>query len=797
MSLYESLKRVKSEEDVKDAYIKALGLKGYTKGLIDIQTDEIWFEAKDTGRHSTYAMFTQLLHYVQQSLNQGEKVPPFLAVIDTEKAAIIKSSDVIPFLEKKTIKWGKSASKYTQEALETISAYIGTYFVSFRLSTHEDEFISTVKSAIKSGDIIRIHITPDNLKQVFDKWVNMIGREIKSVTEDNYALLFFADIMNDGTVSTHKDLPAKLLFMDNKPTFMLNDKIYELGNFEGYRRFWSIYHRPPKEEYRNYLLERRDSLIPVDERNFKGAFYTPLNVVDKAYEKLEETLGKNWQKTYVIWDMCCGVGNLEVKHSNHRNIFMSTLDKADIDVMRASKTCVAATKFQYDYLNDDITDDGKIDYSLTNKVPKELQEIIKEGNKKLLVLINPPYAEATSTDNISTTEERKSKTGVAKTKMANQMSNYGYASRELFTQFLVRLEQEIPNATIAMFSKMKYVTASNFEKFRSIWNAEFKNGFIVHSKSFDGLKGDFPIGFLIWKTNNEENAKKLSFTEITVEVLNKNAEPIGEKTFYNLPKEIFLNSWLPRIKTDSINIPLKNAIHPQTGKAKVTSWVKEAIGYFWCNGNDMQQAKQTALLSSVFSAGNGFYVTPENLWKVAVVFTVRRIIKPTWINDIDQLLQPTESLTEEFKSDCLIWMLFNGNNLSASADDLEWDGKSWSIVNHFIPFTEQEVSSNDRFESDFMVEYLSNRKLSNEAQLVMNEGRKLWASYFEYNDNYAVRNELKLNRPDVGWYQIRQALKLRNNSDEFIPVSFLKFEEAYKELGNKIIPQVYQLGFLR
>ena len=122
MSLYENLKSVKSEEDVKDAYIKALGLKGFTKGLIDIQTKEIWFEAKDTGKNSTYAIFTQLLHYVQQSLNHGEDVPPFLAVIDTEKAAIMKSSDVIPFLEKKTVKWGKSASKYTQEALEVISA---------------------------------------------------------------------------------------------------------------------------------------------------------------------------------------------------------------------------------------------------------------------------------------------------------------------------------------------------------------------------------------------------------------------------------------------------------------------------------------------------------------------------------------------------------------------------------------------------------------------------------------------------------------------------------------------------
>jgi hypothetical protein len=43
--LYSKLQSAKSEEDVKDAYIKALGLKGVTKGLIDIQTDEIWFGA--------------------------------------------------------------------------------------------------------------------------------------------------------------------------------------------------------------------------------------------------------------------------------------------------------------------------------------------------------------------------------------------------------------------------------------------------------------------------------------------------------------------------------------------------------------------------------------------------------------------------------------------------------------------------------------------------------------------------------------------------------------------------------
>ena len=72
---------------------------------------------------------------------------------------------------------------------------------------------------------------------------------------------------------------------------------------------------------------------------------------------------------------------------------MSTLDQPDIDVMKATKTCVAAERFQYDYLNDDITDDGRIDYSLTNKVPEKLRKAIADG-KKILVLINPPYAES-------------------------------------------------------------------------------------------------------------------------------------------------------------------------------------------------------------------------------------------------------------------------------------------------------------------------------------------------------------------------------------------------------------------
>jgi hypothetical protein len=792
-NLYEKLQHAKSEEDVKDIYIKALGLKSVTKGLIDIRTEEIWFEAKD-GKFSLYAMFTQLLHYVQQAFNKGEELPPFLAVIDTEKAALMKTKDIFPLLERKAIKWGKSASQYPKETLDEISAYIGAHFVSFKILTHEEEFISTVKEAIITGEILSRQITPDNLKQVFDKWVEMVGRELIGANEKDYNLLFMTDIMNEDGCAIYDDLPAELLYKNNLPIFILNGERYELGSRANYRKFWAIYHRPPKLEHRHYLLERRDSLIPLNERSFKGAFYTPLNIVDKAYDKLSEILGEYWQEEYIIWDMCCGVGNLEIKHSNPRNVFMSTLDQADINIIQANKTCAAACHFQYDYLNDDISDDGKIDYNLTQKMPEKLREIIS-NHKKILVLINPPYAESGKGFSSG------NKSGVAKTKFAKTaMTNYGKASNELFTQFIARIAQEMPTATVAMFSKLKYVNAPNFEQFRKQWNAKYLGGFIVHSRLFDGLKGNFPIGFLIWQTNHLNATDKTPITEITTEILDKNVQPMGEKRFYNLPNDTFLSAWIERPKPNKTPVvPLKNTISPANLKTNITTWSDGAIAHMLCDSNDLQHTVQTALFSSVHGIGHngGFYVNSENLWQAAIVFTVRRIIKPTWINDRDQFLQPNQDVTDKFKNDCLIWMLFNGSNLTASANNLEWNGKQWSIVNHFIPFTEQEVDAPSRFESDFMVQYLKQKKLSKEAQAVLDAGRDLWKAYFVEKDDYKIREELKLNRPDVGWYQIRNALKKRNESSDFIPVSFSAFEIAYKVLSEKLQPLVFELGFLR
>ncbi|MDD4963146.1 MAG: hypothetical protein PHI11_04400 [Gallionella sp.] len=200
--------------------------------------------------------------------------------------------------------------------------------------------------------------------------------------------------------------------------------------------------------------------------------------------------------------------------------------------------------------------------------------------------------------------------------------------------------------------------------------------------------------------------------------------------------------------------------------------------------------------------------------------------------------------------------LYDQLKLARSENDLEWNGKKWSLVNHFIPYTEVEIGAPDHFESDFMVQYLAglpafspiptptlplkgrelssapfngearsfgstqhpqaelssspfkgearwgmgvsrNEGLSAEALAVLDAGRVLWQAYFAHTDVRTVRDELKLNRSDVGWYQIRNALKARNSSGDTLPVDFTPFESAYQTLSEKLRPQVFELGFLR
>ena len=90
---------------------------------------------------------------------------------------------------------------------------------------------------------------------------------------------------------------------------------------------------------------------------------------------------------------------------------------------------------------------------------------------------------------------------------------------------------------------------------------------------------------------------------------------MGEKKFYNLPNSSFLSSWIKRPKANKNSVvPLKNSISVATAeKTKMlTKWSDNAFAYMYCDANDLQNASvSTALLSSTYFKGHGFYVTKE------------------------------------------------------------------------------------------------------------------------------------------------------------------------------------------
>ena len=167
------------------------------------------------------------------------------------------------------------------------------------------------------------------------------------------------------------------------------------------------------------------------------------------------------------------------------------------------------------------------------------------------------------------------------------MPGYGSSGNELFIQFLARIAREIPTATVAMFSTLKYINAQASQQFRDNWNARYLDGFVIHNKAFDGLRGDFPIGFLIWQTDNGPDAERTPITTVSCEAYDKNVVHMGQKCFYNFSVDRFLSRWIDRPKPNSEKcVPLTNAITPQVGNRKDQrgiKWSDGAVGFsvFW------------------------------------------------------------------------------------------------------------------------------------------------------------------------------------------------------------------------
>ena len=266
------------------------------------------------------------------------------------------------------------------------------------------------------------------------------------------------------------------------------------------------------------ILARTDRLEQMDKRRFQGDFFTPLAFAKLGLDYIEKVLGPNWYKEYKIWDMACGTGNLEYHIPTYENVFMSTIDTGEVLYMNSNNMFPGATVFQYDYLNDDVdlvmSGADLLDDKLGWKLPRKLREALADKSNKWVVLMNPPYGEATAGVASGSNKEGVSDTAVKKHMTDADM---GKAGNELFVQFMYRVHKEFKNSVhIGMYATLKYVNSQAFEPFRDkIFQPEYKGGFIFPASSFQGTKGEWPVSFMVWDWSKSISLEQ---QDITVDV---------------------------------------------------------------------------------------------------------------------------------------------------------------------------------------------------------------------------------------------------------------------------------------
>ena len=769
----------------------------------------LWAEAKNEKTHFS-VMLTQLLLTVKSTFFSGEVIPPaYLAVFDPEELQLFNTADFTEFFFRNDIEWKTRPSDHKNPRFKELQDLVNDYArAKLVVPFKHDEQVNNFKSFIR-GDFLKqvevqgIEITLANLNHVFNEWVDKVKPQInltdaqwkEYMQKGIYAADFF---LADAYVGNTEDatlvdglkvgiLGTTYFVKIESQQLSLYDAPLKRVNFKdggkAYRDFWKRYKRPPRN-VRAYdtektpweqILERRDILVPRDIMERKGAFFTPRIWVTKAHEYLAEALGEDWQDEYVIYDCCAGSGNLLAGLTNRRNIYASDIDEQNVRIMmEETKPTFASNIFKFDFLNDEF-----IRQSEGGQVPDGLMDILEdeEKRKKLVFLINPPYAEASSHGSAS-------KDGVALSVVQRRYEDIlGKARKEVYAQFLARIYGEFKGCIIAEFSTLKLLQAPNFAKMREWFKPELVSCFVVPADTFDNVKGKFPIGFKIWNT-----AKKAEFEGIKADVYSSDGSYISGRFFGYIGDSPLINKWLPKSSPDKMGL----------------------VRYL---GSDFQQQNLVSIENSNFDYkkghANAFFISEDLFAQACVYFATRWSIDATWLNHYDQFLYPhTDPLQDEdFVNSCILFAIFEGHNhISVEYGD-----------NHWIPFTEQELGITVApFKHNTLNRILKSRGitlnsgvLSEEAQAVLKAGYDIFKYYHtgnngkpfdsspdgtggSYNHNaalYDIRKFFQGTKPN-GHMKVKSVDDHYNKLVETL-------REKLRELRDKCIaPKVYAYGFL-
>ena len=777
----------------------------------------------------------QTVCYMKQlKEKQGYEVP-LVVFICTKKACFLLPRKVLmPFVDSdiQGYKSASTAAKLNPSILvdmmnteEIRSVYIYSVDDKFSMSDVAYEIYQLASSGAIDNQIDEARIS-----KAFDYFTMHVLQE-KKVDPRDAVKWFITLILKPDDCYMHPK-KSKLVIAGTEVSVDKDAYLSFRGHF-GLEKTYTL------EEQRKFTAIQ-DRLIEDETRRRRGDFYTPTVWVDEAHKLLDKELGAGWRGNYMVWDCCCGTMNLTRDYIfgiGNENLFASTLVQGDLDC--SDEYNKGSTRFQYDFLNDDVDEFEIInakknaggvlsvdDFKGTKlyKCAPRLIERLLDG-EKLVFLINPPYGTAKSGGC-----DAQSKVGIAVTAINAIMKRnaIGASAQQLYAQFLYRiglLRQLFSTISdVGLFAPPAYITGNTYKGLRSfltLHNMKPFSGFCLQASEFADCSDGWGISFVLLNSVGR-------FDDVTLQI--KHAELgttilIKDKLIYNLDDEKPLSSWITLLgrgedAPQMISAIKWNNVHNRG------NMIKGALGYAVQAGNNVEQSKQLVLLlSSCFNTGNGTSIMPKNFRRVCSAFTARRLVtgpRATWVNCKDEYVIPDVNNPKyaQFEADSIVYSLFNNASNQSSLRDIDYNGKKWDIKNEFFWLSRAEMKSLCQSSSDpvninndvgndllthadderYVYKMLSDpsirSNLSPEAKAVLDAATALLKKSFKYRRTIAqLHPEYHPNTWDMGYYQMNKLIK--ECGDLALQDEFKQFRELYKALDAKLYPLVYELGFLK
>ena len=776
-------------------------------------------------RRDVATVLTQVCHYLRAIGHAGDRVPTVTVVCDTDEVFAVPTTVLSSYIADSSYAWDKHSASTMHKDGALLAALIKDSNV--RPYVHDiadgfdaDMFIWAVDAMGRGDKPVKVAVNAESLEHVFTRFkMEVLGTDATGLKNKDEISLFIDVLRGSDDIFAHPKKANTLMWGNRRVTV-------DTYRFE---RFWSQYvvGDYTLDELKS-LTEMGDVLLVETDRRFTGDYWTPPRWVDKAHEYIEAALGEDWKDKYVVVDPACGTMNL-TRDYLFDELYASTLFQEELDI--AADYNPEATKFQYDFLNDDMvlhepdmTGEKALELARAGKLkmPLALVEAMA-ANKPIVFYGNPPYGQATSAMG------KKHKPGVSATAVTDLMKDMGHAKSELYTQFIWRTKElaKVFGYTSDFhffFFNKTFLTSPNFGKFVDELTSEFtyRDGFMMNAGEFSGTSSAWGIVFSHFEIGGT-NQREFTYT-----VLESNKDmsisALTEWTGRAVKNKDTIMTWLKEVPIgkENTDFPVtRNGYDAPNGKVHMNP--KEGcVGYMLVNGANVQGSdNHTAMFTMGVQRGHGRDVTKDNLTRAAVTFSIRRAVqeviaeqKLLWVRDKDIFTRPPESLlTDEFVADCMVYSLFDRQSNQTSLRNYEYQGRTYRVVNEFFPWSKESMmelaqrhhnraveadatGDTDRAVYGWLADHA--RDVSPEAAAVMSRAWQVVCDSFAKREDFdVIQPRFQVQSWDAGWAQVA-ALSFGKwrHDDEIYDLHYADFRAVRKALGDKIAHAAMDAGVI-